>query len=601
MATAAAAPLEELPVVQVFTTGDGVVVKWGEGGAKQTTGLHSTLYSNAPYSFSAVDSNGDEPFIKTFGSLLNCSGGILTIGQTRYRIQVQQKQQQQQKQQDDEGLKRAGETLEALVIKHRIIEDSGRPKRTLSYVSKSHALSVAITKNRITFGHEFFFSLESPIETTAFAANGPASTADENTTHHPYFMRETKKLIDSAQLVKFPICQQLFWTKIGHWLKLDDGISAGVEPDFCTTDHVSGEPLVASADAVKLPASKYDVTIAMEQKKSFADSDQIEIVDYGERILCIQRGRQMAFTALFHCSHDDKTIRWAKTTEVDGEFITKITKPASLKPKQDGQCQLLTMLSKTSSELGRDFPKFDQTECSEKLTVLYQVGEGATSTVYSAKLGEGEGVAKVMKNGFEHLAGHEKQILDRLELAGVPGLLASTKISHGVLFFNRLLRPFTGTFTVNQVADILDCLEQSHASGVVHRDIRPENIMQDGQGKAYLLDWGFAVIHNLDATPPEFEGTFRYASEAVLNAAIAGRPHRPLPKDDLESFVKTVAAVNSGGHRLWRKLSAIEQGNFLGARDTWENEKRQTFNESFLSMFTAAAAADYNTLKKLVY
>jgi len=92
------------------------------------------------------------------------------------------------------------------------------------------------------------------------------------------------------------------------------------------------------------------------------------------------------------------------------------------------------LISKTSSELGREFPKFDQIECSEKLTVLCQVGKGATSTVYSTKLGEVEGVVKVMKNGFEHLAGHEKQILDQLELAGVPGLMKSTKILHGVLF-----------------------------------------------------------------------------------------------------------------------------------------------------------------------
>ena len=48
-------------------------------------------HTDAPYSFSASDSNGDEPFIKTFGSLLNCSGGILTIGQTRYRIHVKER------------------------------------------------------------------------------------------------------------------------------------------------------------------------------------------------------------------------------------------------------------------------------------------------------------------------------------------------------------------------------------------------------------------------------------------------------------------------------------------------------------------------------
>ena len=131
------------------------------------------------------------------------------------------------------------------------------------------------------------------------------------------------------------------------------------------------------------------------------------------------------------------------------------------------------MLSKTSSELEREFPKFDQTECSEKLTVFCQVGEGATSTVYSAKLGEVEGVVKVMKNGFEHLAGHKKQILDHLELSGVPGLMKSTKILHDVLSFNKLLQLFIGTITVNQVADILDCSEKSHTFGVFHREIRP--------------------------------------------------------------------------------------------------------------------------------
>lgn len=77
----------------MYESANSVTLKWGEGGAKQTTAPHSTLYPNAPYSFSAGDSNGDEPFIKTFGSLLNCSGGILTIGQTRYRIQVQAQQQ----------------------------------------------------------------------------------------------------------------------------------------------------------------------------------------------------------------------------------------------------------------------------------------------------------------------------------------------------------------------------------------------------------------------------------------------------------------------------------------------------------------------------
>jgi len=97
---------------------------------------------------------------------------------------------------------------------------------------------------------------------------------------------------------------------------------------------------------------------------------------------------------------------------------------------------------------------------------------------------------------------------------------SSTKVTDGVLFFNKLLRAFTRTFTVDQVTDLLDCLEQTHAAGVVHRDICPENIIEDGQGKVYLIDWGFVRIIDSDSSPPEFEGTFRFASEHALGAVI---------------------------------------------------------------------------------
>ena len=86
------ATLSDIPVVEVFRTGKAVKLKWGEGGAKQATILSpdSTLYSDPPYLFSASDLNGDEPYIKTFGSLLYFSGVMLSIGQTRYRIHVQE-------------------------------------------------------------------------------------------------------------------------------------------------------------------------------------------------------------------------------------------------------------------------------------------------------------------------------------------------------------------------------------------------------------------------------------------------------------------------------------------------------------------------------
>eukprot|EP00978_Attheya_sp_CCMP212_P029007 scaffold101581_cov24-Attheya_sp.AAC.1 len=84
MTAAAAAPSLEDPLqqVEVFNTSNGVVVTWGEGGAQGTTTGLSDRYTDDK--FHAIDSDGNEPFRKTFGTLTNLDGGILTIEQIRY-------------------------------------------------------------------------------------------------------------------------------------------------------------------------------------------------------------------------------------------------------------------------------------------------------------------------------------------------------------------------------------------------------------------------------------------------------------------------------------------------------------------------------------
>ena len=82
-----AAALAPMLVVTVSEGTSSVTVKWGD---EETTAPHTTVYADAPYSFSAVKANGKEPAIKTFGSLLHCGGGVLTIGETPYRVQKQQ-------------------------------------------------------------------------------------------------------------------------------------------------------------------------------------------------------------------------------------------------------------------------------------------------------------------------------------------------------------------------------------------------------------------------------------------------------------------------------------------------------------------------------
>ena len=133
MAPAAAVPSERLPTVEVFDSSDGnVVIKWGEGVAKQVTvkasNSDTVLYCQPPYQFHALDSDGAEPFIKTFGSLFGCDGGTLTIGDTHYRIQVKEQDRQ-------DGKRQLEEIIDDRIAAKQRVQRAKRPTRTLSYTS----------------------------------------------------------------------------------------------------------------------------------------------------------------------------------------------------------------------------------------------------------------------------------------------------------------------------------------------------------------------------------------------------------------------------------------------------------------------------------
>jgi hypothetical protein len=490
-------------------------------------------------------------------------------------------------------MKRASaEFVDEFLLKRRRIEGR-RPQRILSYTSKSHAFQLADSQNRIECGKDFFFPLvDMPFKSTAFKGNAPSDDADENTAHHRYFLMETAKLVATAGGAKIKINQQIYWTKSGQWLKLDDGTAAGVEPDFCTTDVVDERALVRKfSKGVQAPLSKYDVALAFEQKKKFVETDLIEAVDYGERLLCIQRGRLLVYTALFHCCDGEKMIRWLETREVDGKFVTRVSRPESLMPGCPGQQQLFTVLTKTSTELGLIFPKVKASDSDDMVSINSIVGEGATSTVYAARFREETGILKLMKSGFENLADHEQQILTQLKQHKVVGVPSSfTMVSRGALFFGETLQHIS-KLTALHTKGLIKCLEEAHTAGVVHRDLCPDNVMEASDGTARLIDWGFAYVIGSPELP--FQGTFRYASDEVLDSAITGQRRQPQAKDDLESFVRMVLSL-SAMSPIQDDLARMKPGDFKAAKEYWL-EKR-TKNPDYEHIFIAAETVNYEPL-----
>lgn len=92
--------------------------------------------------------------------------------------------------------------------------------------------------------------------------------------------------------------------------------------------------------------------------------------------------------------------------------------------------------------------------------------------------------------------------------------------------------PISQRHAVQIASEIADALSHAHSQGLVHRDVKPANILIDSKGRAFLTDFGIALQEHSDIGGLKFAGTPEYMSPEQLR----GESHRVDHRSDIYSL-----------------------------------------------------------------
>ncbi len=178
------------------------------------------------------------------------------------------------------------------------------------------------------------------------------------------------------------------------------------------------------------------------------------------------------------------------------------------------------------------------------------LGEGGMGAVYEAEQDQPRRIValKVIKAGFataENLRRfqHESQALGRLHHAGIAQIYEASTADTGFgpqpyfameLIRGRALDEYADAAHLQTrerlelMARVCDAVEHAHQRGVIHRDLKPGNILVDESGQPKIVDFGVARVaepdmrHTRQTGLGQIIGTLAYMSpEQVLGDALA--------------------------------------------------------------------------------
>jgi serine/threonine protein kinase len=166
-----------------------------------------------------------------------------------------------------------------------------------------------------------------------------------------------------------------------------------------------------------------------------------------------------------------------------------------------------------------NWPAFEE----ERYTILEQIGRGGMGSVYLARDERlGREVAIKVASGVpgaevERRLHAEVRVLAALEHPGIVPIHDAGRLADGRLFYvmkrvrgstlsEHLQHVTSLSETLGIFERICEAVSFAHARGVIHRDLKPDNVMIGEFGEVLVMDWGIAQVGPL-ADPETVLGT----------------------------------------------------------------------------------------------
>jgi serine/threonine-protein kinase len=185
-----------------------------------------------------------------------------------------------------------------------------------------------------------------------------------------------------------------------------------------------------------------------------------------------------------------------------------------------------------------------------------RIGRGAMGEVWLARHVATRGVAAVKilrddgvrtRDRLARFFDRERRAVARLDHPHVVQLyevgpdFIATRFIDGSNLTRRLASPITPQDAVDITLQIAAALAHAHERRVVHRDVKPSNILLDKVGNAYLADFGLAALLDDDDRDDTRAGTPQYM------APEQARGDAPGPLADQYSLGRVLAEMLAGG------------------------------------------------------